>query len=98
MELLDDDFQLSLLELCRCCTVRAETVISIVEEGVVEPLGSSPSNWRFNGPMLRRVEVALNLQRDLRVNLPGAALALDLMEEVERLRERLRRLDHDEDH
>ena len=33
---------------------------------------------------------ALRLQRDLEINLPGVALALELMEELERLRRELR--------
>ena len=33
------------------------------------------------------------LEQDLGVNAAGAALALDLLEELERLRERLRRMD-----
>jgi chaperone modulatory protein CbpM len=35
---------------------------------------------------LARVQRALRLQHDFGVNLAGAALALDLLEEVERLR------------
>jgi chaperone modulatory protein CbpM len=39
---------------------------------------------------LRRARTALRLQRDLEINLPGVALALELMEELERLRRELR--------
>jgi hypothetical protein len=37
------------------------------------------------------------MQQDLNINLPGIALALDLMEEMEAMREQLRRfeLEHD---
>jgi chaperone modulatory protein CbpM len=42
---------------------------------------------------VRRVEIALRLQRDLQVNLAGAALALDLLEETQRLRARLQSLE-----
>ena len=42
---------------------------------------------------LRRVRRAQRLQRDLGVNTPGIALALELLEEVESLRARLRRFD-----
>ncbi|MCB1859092.1 MAG: MerR family transcriptional regulator [Gammaproteobacteria bacterium] len=94
-EIIDDSFELSLLELCRCCAVRAEVVIGMVDEGVIEPRGRSEADWRFDGLMLRRVEIALKLQRDLRINLAGAALALDLMDELARLREKLHRLGDD---
>ena len=61
-------------------------VIEMVEEGIVEPRGDAPSDLRFTGRSLIRAQKALNLARDLRVNWPGAALALDLLEEIERLR------------
>ena len=42
--------------------------------------------------MLRLVR-ALNLQRDLDINPAGAALALELLDEIDHLRERLRTLE-----
>jgi hypothetical protein len=35
------------------------------------------------------------MQQDLQINLAGVALALDLMEEIEAMRERLRRFETD---
>jgi hypothetical protein len=35
------------------------------------------------------------MQQDLQINLAGVALALDLMEEIEAMRERLRRFEAD---
>lgn len=83
---LNDELLLDLGELCQLCGVNAEHILDMVEEGVVEPQGASPTQWRFRGPSVRRVQIALRLQRDLRVNLAGAALVLDLLEELERLR------------
>ncbi len=93
VEVLDESYEIGLAELCQACAVRTETIISMVEEGLLEPRGSTPVDWRFSGPTLRRVEITLRLQQDLRVNLAGAALAVELLEEIERLRDRLHRLD-----
>ena len=90
IEILDEYFEFSLADLCQCCTVQAETIIDMVEEGMLSPVGSSPSDWRFSGTSQRHVEITLHLQRDLWVNLPGAALALELMKEIEQLRSQLR--------
>jgi chaperone modulatory protein CbpM len=90
IEIIDENFEFSLADLCKCCTVQAETIIEMVEEGMLSPTGESPSEWRFKGTAQRYVEITLHLQRDLRVNLPGAALALELIEENERLRHKLR--------
>jgi chaperone modulatory protein CbpM len=35
---------------------------------------------------LKRLQIALRLQQDLDINLPGSALILDLLEEMERLK------------
>ncbi len=76
----------TLHELCSACGVHAELVIEMVEEGVLEPRGRAPSEWHFTGRAVIRAQKALNLARDLNVNWPGAALALDLLEEIEQLR------------
>lgn len=92
-ELLEEDVEMTLAELSHSCQVPADRVIELVEYGVVEPVGGEPGRWRFRGISVRRVHRALRLERDLGVNVPGAALVLDLLEEVEQLRERLRRLE-----
>ncbi|MCP5420666.1 MAG: MerR family transcriptional regulator [Gammaproteobacteria bacterium] len=88
--LLDDSVNLSLYELCRLCGVNAERIMDMIDEGLIEPGGAHPREWRFGGRAVVRVQVALRLQRDLRVNLAGAALALDLLEEIASLRRRPR--------
>lgn len=86
---LDERCVLSLGELCRTCEVHADWLIELVEEGVLEPEGRVPADWRFSGVCVQRVQVVQRLQRDLGVNLAGAALALELMNELETLRARL---------
>lgn len=90
-DVLGDDLELTLVELCRTCQLPAERVYELVEEGIIDPLGREPSVWRFRWTSVQRVRCALRLERDLGVNLAGAALALDLLEELERLRARLPR-------
>ncbi|MGM8849181.1 chaperone modulator CbpM [Salinicola sp. V024] len=86
---LDETPVLTLGELCRTCTVHAEWVIELVDEGVIVPDGRRREQWRFYGASLHRVRVVQRLQHDLGVNLAGAALALELMDEVARLRRRV---------
>ena len=86
-----DDEPLTLGQLCRACGVHADWVISLVEEGIIEPNGKEISLWRFSGANLMRVRLALRLQRDLGVNIAGIGLALDLMEELENLRQQIKK-------
>jgi chaperone modulatory protein CbpM len=88
-DLLDERVELSLTELCSICRLREEIVIELIEEGVVQPSGPSRARWRFSGLAVTRVQRVLRLQQEFEVNLPGAALALELLEEIERLRRRV---------
>ena len=92
-EIFEEDVQLSLADLCHACRLPAEQVFELVAEGVVEPVGRDPVHWRFAGIAVRRVRCVQRLQQDLGVNMAGAALAIDLLEEMERLRVRLHRLE-----
>lgn len=85
----------SLGQLCRSCGVDAEWVALLVEYGVIDPDGSGRAEpWQFRAVDLRRVHIALHLQRDLSLNVPGIALALDLMEKIDDLGRRLEASDH----
>ncbi len=93
---LDEETTLTMGELCHACAVHAEWIIELVDEGILDPVESSRSGqWRFPAIALQRVHIVQRLQRDLGVNLAGAALVMDLMDEIEWLRSRLRALDHE---
>ena len=63
-----------------------QLIVTLVQEGVLEPPGGdSPAEWRFEGVALRRACRAVRLVRDLDLNPPGVALALQLLDEIERL-------------
>jgi chaperone modulatory protein CbpM len=82
--------QFTLIELCRSCAVHTDYIAELVQEGLISPAtGSSPETWRFTSVHVRTTQVAWRLQRDLGVNLPGAALALQLMQELDTLRAQL---------
>jgi len=91
--ILDERVELSLSELSRACSVSTEWIVELVGEGVLEPLGRQQEHWRFSGLCLQRARTAMRLQHDLEINLAGVALALDLMDEIEALREQLSRFE-----
>lgn len=87
---LDERALLTLAEISRACAVCAERIVELVEEGVLAPMGREPRHWRFTGTHLRHARIAVRLQIDLGINPAGAALALQLLDEVEDLRTRVR--------
>jgi chaperone modulatory protein CbpM len=85
-QVLEDSYIVSIDDLCRSCTVKTETITLLVNEGILDPLGESIEQWQFSIGSLRRVKTVIHLQRDLGVNLAGAALALELMDQIAELR------------
>jgi chaperone modulatory protein CbpM len=83
--LMDDEVELTLTDLSRMCAVEERHIIEYVEEGVLSAV-EVQQTWRFGGTALRRARLALRLERDLELNLAGVALALELMDEIDRLR------------
>jgi len=90
VEVIDEQTTFTTAELCRSCGVEAELIEAMIEQGILEPTGRRGRHWCFHASSLRRTRITLHLQRDLGVNLAGAALALDLLERIEALDTRLR--------
>ena len=94
---MEDISDLTLDDLCRGCAVHADIIHELVKEGVVDitthDLNSPMERWRFTGVHLHRAKVAMRLHRDLGVNFAGAALALQLIEELQELKAKLEVLD-----
>lgn len=76
--------QLTLDNLCESCDVSEDFIHELMDYGIIE---SNPPH--FTAEHLRRVRTIKRLQEDLEVNLPGAAVVLDLMDEIDHLRTRL---------
>ena len=90
-ELIDERTTFTLAELCRACSVEGEYIEAMIEHGILEPLSERRPHYAFSAASLRRTRVTVSLQRDLGVNLPGAALALDLLERIAELDAQLER-------
>ena len=91
---MDEDCLFTLDEMSNTCSVRTEYIIELVNEGIVEPMERqrAQQQWSFTGKSLLRIRKTQRLQHDLGVNLAGAALVLDMLEEIDQLKERLIRL------
>ncbi len=93
--LLDEKTEFTISDLCRACSSSEEWIIGLVEEGAIEPIGqqvilAESYLWRFSASSLQQVQIAVRLERDLDINLSGIALALELLNDIETLKSRLR--------
>jgi len=87
--IFEESAVLSVKDLSRMCAVDEQHIVEFVEEGVLTVVEINATEWYFTGAALRRARIALRLQRDLELNLAGVALALDLIDELQRLRREL---------
>ncbi len=87
------EYTFTLAEMSHGCGVAAEQLLVLVGEGVLQPRGRCQRDWRFDAADLIKARSALRLQRDLGINPAGAALVIELLGEMRRLRERVRLLE-----
>lgn len=86
-----EDACLTLEQLSRACAVEPGWVIDRVREGLLPSPGDSPAAWRFTSRDLWRARQMLRFERDFDAVPELAALVADLLEELDELREQLRR-------
>ncbi len=89
-ELIEEETVISVDELCRHCALEVDEVIRLVKEGILDPEGDMvrielAGSWQFHITSVKRVRTVVHLQRDLGVNLAGAALALELLDRIAEL-------------
>ncbi|MAO12601.1 MULTISPECIES: chaperone modulator CbpM [Marinobacter] len=84
----------TLREICERGDCHAEFVIKLVSYGIIAPVDDVPEarQWQFDVDALARLQKAMRLQRDLKLNLPGLAVSLDLLDEVQDMRREIARL------
>ncbi|MWV18024.1 MerR family transcriptional regulator [Pseudomonas sp. L-22-4S-12] len=86
-----DEVTLDLDELARACAVESLWVVERVEAGLLGALNrQQPAAWRFSSAELARARRLAALERDFDANPELAALVADLIEEVARLKGRLK--------
>lgn len=85
---VEEELHLTFVELCRASGASEQQLFALIDEGALEPKGARREEWVFSGPSLRRARTAAHLAHDLEINAPGIALALDLLDELNRLRAR----------
>jgi len=80
---------ISLDELIEALQVEPNFVIELVEYELIEPKGKTQQEWQFDEVSFKRARLARNFYHDLEINMPGIALALDLLERIEKLEHEL---------
>ncbi|WP_198336141.1 chaperone modulator CbpM [Psychrobacter celer] len=85
------DIIMSLDELVSACGQERQWVIELMEENIIEY--DVPEREQFTGYQLTTVRRASRLSRDFDASVPAIGLILELLEEVEQLRQLKRQLE-----
>ena len=85
-----DEAGLTLDQLACLCAVSRDWVVQRVEERMLPASGGAADGWRFSSRSVWRARRMVALERDFDAVPELAALAADLMEELERMRGCLR--------
>ncbi|TAL58685.1 MAG: molecular chaperone [Legionella sp.] len=87
--LIEETTTYTFTEVCHRYHIPKELLIEIIEIGLFPEQNITAEQMVLDQKSLMRLETAFRLHRDLEVNLPGVALALELMDEMERMRNEL---------
>lgn len=79
------DITMSLDELISACGQERQWVIELIEESIIEY--DVPEREQFTGYQLTTVRRASRLSRDFEASVPAIGLILELLDEVEQLRQ-----------
>ncbi|WP_314885236.1 chaperone modulator CbpM [Psychrobacter immobilis] len=85
------DIIMSLDELVSACGQERQWVIELIEEDIIEY--DVPEREQFTGYQLTTVRRASRLSRDFEASVPAIGLILELLDELEQLRQLKRQLD-----
>lgn len=87
--IIEESNALTLEEICRAIQSQKDFILQLIDYQLIQPQGASPDDWRFDSESLKRARLARSFYHDLEVNLPGVALALELLDKIEHLQHQL---------
>jgi len=87
--LIEETTTYTVKQVCNKYNIPKELLIEMMEQGLFSNKTTRIDKLELNEKELRRIESAFRLHRDLGINLPGVALALDLLDQIEQMHHEL---------
>ncbi|WP_133128369.1 chaperone modulator CbpM [Legionella nagasakiensis] len=84
---MDKNVSISYVEVCQKYNLSEELLTEMMEHGLFET--KNLKKTQFDYLTLNKIQSAQRLQHDLGINMPGVVLVLELLEELERVRQEL---------
>ena len=86
----DEHSSVSFVDVCEKQGISEDVLLDMLEHGLLPEVTSPSNNIEFDLEMLHRIQSACRLQIELDLNVSGAVLALELMDELDQLHSELR--------
>ena len=83
--LIEENTTFSFKEVCHKYNIPEELLIEMIEQGLFPNQPTQKEHITYDSKSLKRIESAFRLHKDLGVNMPGVALALELLDEIEHM-------------
>ncbi len=87
--LMDEHSTLTYIEVCEQYHIPAEVMQEMFEHGFFGQSHQALTSLHFDRATLQRLQSAHRLRQDLNINTPGVILALELLDELEKMRHEL---------
>ncbi len=81
--------KISFVEVCRQYEISEDTLLEMLEYGLIGDITIPSKNTTFNHAHLQRILSARRLHKDLDINAQGVILALELLDELTEVRRQL---------
>lgn len=86
-EIHSPSYHLSFDELCLSTNISKEYMLELVEYNIAVPAtGTHPQQWQFHAACVMQVKKAVRLYRDLDIDWLDLGLVLNLLDEIEQLK------------
>ena len=92
VEVVTETLTLTLHEVCQRCGLNLSDLQHLLAHGVIEPVPASSDEWLFSADALGLLARAARMQRDFELDAAGLAMALSLLDELQRSRRQVDRL------
>ena len=86
---IDSDSPLTLEQLGNALHAQHDFIYQLIEYEHISPVGKGPDDWGFDSTCLSRAKRAHSFYYELEINMPGVALALDLLDQIEVLKKQI---------
>ncbi len=84
-----DDYKVSFIEICEVYNIPEQKLLEILENGLIPKISYANRQLEFDKQMFERIMRALRLQEDLDLNAAGVVLVLELLDELDVLKQEL---------